>query len=99
MCSVSAVLDYGIQNPPWKYTFIPTTPYPTIPDAVPVQMPDREAAEAIKKFIKMVEAAKEFDVVSRQPDCEDPIKAKFMTEVLDRLAAIEKRLQSLPSNP
>jgi hypothetical protein len=40
----------------------------------------------------MVEQAKEFDKATKQPDCEDPKKAEFMREVLDRLAAIEKRL-------
>lgn len=96
MCSVSAVLDYGISNPPWQYAPKPFTgiPQPSVPP-----MPDQEAAEAIKRFMKLVDAAKDFDVASKQPNCEDDNKARFMDEVLARLDAIEKRLQSLPPNP
>lgn len=89
MCSVSAVLDYGISNPPWQYQTVPAMREVSLP------LPDREAAEAIKRFMKLVDAAKEFDVATKQPDCEDPEKVKFMTKVLDRLAAIERRLDSL----
>lgn len=92
MCAVSAVMDYGMRHPPWQF-YPPTVP--SMPMAPPQPFPDPEAAEALKKFMKMVEAAKEFDAASKQPDCEDPKKMEFMKQVLDRLDAIEKRLQSL----
>lgn len=88
MCATSAVFDYGYLNPPW-----PSRDYGMTVPITPAA--DREAVEAIKKFIAMIEAAKEFDAAAKQPDCTDPKKASFMDEVLHRLAAIEKRLDSL----
>ena len=91
MCMTSMVYDYGRQNPPWQ------NPDPgfTNPNHYrnPLQdLNDFEAREAIKRFLKLLDAAKEYDEATKQRDCEDADKAKFMTEVLDRLAAIEKRL-------
>ena len=92
MCVSSMIYDYGRQNPPWQNP----APWPnSFPVTVPSPLPDREAADAIKKFLKLLEDAKEYDRATKQPDCEDPEKSKFMIEVLDRLAAIEKRLDSL----
>lgn len=34
--------------------------------------------EAVKAFVALIEAAKQFDTVSGQPDCEDPEKGKFL---------------------
>jgi hypothetical protein len=85
MCTTSMIYDHGYQHKPWD------APAPA-PYWNQQPFPDREAAEAIKRFLKLLDAAKEYDKATGQPDCEDPKKAAFMTEVLDRLAAIEKRL-------
>lgn len=42
--------------------------------------------------MKLVEAAKEFDKKTGQPDCVDPQKDAWLQKVLDRLDAIEKKL-------
>jgi hypothetical protein len=34
-----------------------------------------------KQFLQLLEAAKLFDQVAGQPDCEDPSKAKWLQEV------------------
>jgi hypothetical protein len=90
MCAVSAVLEYGIQNPPWDYRYIPT--WPNVAPPKPQEQIDREVAENMRKFLEMIEAAKRFDKAANQPHCEDPKKAVFEGEVLKRLEAIEKRL-------
>lgn len=92
MCATSVVYDYGRQNPPWQ------NPAPMPGVGSPQQylwntpLPDTEAREAIKKFLKLIDNAKEYDEATKQRDCEAPAKASFMKEVLDRLDAIEKRL-------
>lgn len=82
MCAVSMVYDYGRTNPPWQNPLGPS----------PMPLPDTQVEDAIKRYLKLIEDAKEYDRATKQPDCEDPEKAKFMKEVLDRLDAIEKRL-------
>lgn len=37
--------------------------------------------EGIFQFKKMVEDAKKFDIITHQPDCEDPEKEKFLKEL------------------
>lgn len=78
MCAMSMVFDYGRNNPPWQS--IPTTPFPS----------DNSIEEALKKYLKLVEAAREYDEAAKQKDCVDPKKEEFMEEVLKRLAAIKK---------
>ncbi len=34
--------------------------------------------ESLEEFKQLLEAAKKFDIVSKQPDCEDPEKAKWL---------------------
>jgi len=85
MCAVSMVFDYGYKNPPWNWPTYPNQP-----------LPDSDAWKSIKKYLEMIEKAKEFDEASKQPNCEDPKKAEFMEEVLKRLDAIEKRLKLKP---
>lgn len=92
MCSTSAIYDYGRQNPPWNNPDYGLT----APNRLGgLQLPDPEAAEAIKRFLKLLDAAKHYDEATGQPNCEDPQKSKFMNEVLERLSAIEKRLESV----
>lgn len=95
MCTVSMIYDYGRANPPWQQQQLPA--WQPVPGSLgyPNQLPDTEAREAIKKFLELVEKAKEYDAKTNQPDCEDPSKADFMKEVLSRLGAIEKRLSQI----
>ena len=121
MCMVSAVMDHGRRNPPWKYPQ-PRAPweYPYPQPRAPWEQPlvpapwkeitpsdwdwlpkipplgrekyDEEIRDALKKYLELVDKAKQYDEVAGEPDCEDPKKAEFLTEVNDRLAEIEKRL-------
>jgi hypothetical protein len=83
MCVISLVLDYGNQNWPQQWSQPPTNPTPPV------------VAEEQRKFIdafkKLMEAAKEFDEVTGQADCEDPEKA----QLLDRIAKLERRLDEM----
>ena len=86
MCTTSTIYDYGRTNPPWLA--------PNYPNAVPYvpTLPDLDAHDAIKRFLKLLDAAKNYDEATGQKDCETPEKASFMAEILARLAAIEKKL-------
>lgn len=86
MCVTSMIYDYGQRNPPWQQI----TPWPGIYPGSP--LPDQQAREAMQKFLDLIQNAKEYDRAAKQPDCEDPKKAEFMQQILDRLDAIEKRL-------
>lgn len=91
MCATSAILDYGMHHKPWEN--FPVYPYPFPAPIPPLQLlPDLEACEAIKKFMDLLEAAKNFDRATKQADCEDPQKAAFEDEMRNRLSEIEKRL-------
>ncbi len=90
MCLTSAIYDYGRQNPPWQ------NPDPRLTQPPPI-LPDHEAADAIKRFLKMLDAAKDYDDATGQPDCETADKASFIKEVLDRLTSIEDRLSHIES--
>lgn len=45
--------------------------------------PNRWDKEMLAEFHKLIEAAKQFDKISGQPDCEDPEKTKWI-EVVER---------------
>jgi len=68
---------------PWEGTPLPVTPVGPVPDL-----------EALKKFRKLVETAKEFDEAANQPDCEDPEKIKFLEAVEARIKLLEDRKAS-----
>lgn len=86
MCSTSAIMDYGSSSPDFqRHLQQPFNPFHA-------PKTDNEAVDAIKRFIKLVDAARDFDRAAGEPDCEDPKKFEFMQQVLDRLTAIEKRL-------
>lgn len=93
MCVTSAVMDqYNPYIPPstWKpNTGLPYTVPPTIqpqPIIDPVQL-----KELLDSFHKALEAAKIFDRLTGQPDCEDPEKAKLE----ERVAELERRLDAI----
>jgi len=79
---------------PWPFTpgdpvapqepYQPWSPLPPIPPAI--------TDDHLKAFLKLVEAAKEYDRKTGQPECEDPEKAQILERIMDRLGAIEKKL-------
>jgi hypothetical protein len=97
MCVVSMVFDhFEKQFPTW-----PNVPNP-MPSPPPPQVDlsglfsvtrerEEELRKLIKEFREAVEAAKKVDVLTKQPDCEDPEKAKLV----DRVAELERRLDGI----
>lgn len=87
MCSVSAVMDYGrmtwpnVVTPGWTWT-----------EPVKPNIPPAEERDAIRKFMELVEKAKEFDKAADQPHCEDPEKIKLLERIEQRLERIERML-------
>lgn len=81
MCFTSAVFDQYQQYIPQPQQWQPTPSWPT----------PAELRELIDSFNRAFEAAKTFDRLTKQPDCEDPDKAKL----LDRIALLEKRLDAV----
>lgn len=71
----------------------------TLPFITPTPAPDQVAEgmtnDVLKRLIdslhKALEAAKEFDELTGQPDCEDPEKAALM----DRVEELERRLEAI----
>lgn len=93
MCTVSIISDYGRQTFPnleWWQTQQQSLPQRDRTEEVLAEL--RAQRAILEKFVEMVAKAKEFDVVAKQPDCEDPAKASFMDEVQSRLRRIEEAL-------
>jgi hypothetical protein len=104
MCVYSMVMDhYKDRFAPWDTWTNPPIPYrpqvsPQPPEDFKEQLdrllnpkpsPEVEALrELIKEFREALAAAKLVDVLTDQPDCEDPVKAKLE----DRVKALEKHL-------
>ena len=87
MCTYSAVMDR------WQPIFPPVDPHPIppmpiVPWVLPPPPPNTTWPELIEKFRKEAEAARQHDIDTKQPDCEDPEKAKLV----DRVAELERRL-------
>lgn len=53
--------------------------------------------ESLEAFQRLIEEAKRFDQITKQPDCEDPKKAEVLKDVLERLAALEKKDRENPA--
>jgi len=103
MCMMSLVIDHFspyIPNP----NMVPQTtmPNPNTIVGVPISVPSiniipepivdpKELRELIDAFKQAAEAAKVFDRLTGQPDCEDPEKAKLV----ERVEALEERLDAL----
>lgn len=91
MCFTSAVFDqwnpYVPSVTPQPITWPQTSPAPQV--APPYT--NEELRELIDAFKQALEAAKRFDRLTKQPDCEDPDKAKL----LERVAELEQRLDAL----
>ena len=92
MCVVSMVMDhYEPRIQPLDWTGLGGGTWTNTPGM-------REQIEELKKLIaefkEAVEAAKRIDVLTKQPDCEDPEKVKL----LDRVAELERRLDQLENS-
>ena len=100
MCVVSMVIDHYDDR--FKRWF---EPFPTIqPDTIPIQPIKREPVslplklegldelrQLIAEFKEAIAAAKKVDALTKQPDCEDPEKAKL----IERVAALEARVAKI----
>lgn len=87
MYIVSNVMDhYRPQFEPYRRDTTPTSTF-TITQSVDLV----ELARLIEDFKEAVAAAKKLDVLTKQPDCEDPEKAKLVARVAD----LEKQLEAV----
>lgn len=48
-------------------------------------------------FKRLVDEAKKFDELTKQPPCEDPTKEELLRRIEERLARIEEKLGAAPS--
>lgn len=100
MCAVSMITDYGqrIWPQPWEPSkpWVPTNPpMPPSPYAPQPEQPEKlPSPEDWKKFMELVKAAEKFDRETGQPDCVDPEKDAWMKRIMDRLDAIEKKIDA-----
>lgn len=93
MCVVSMVFDH--YQEPFKRWTLPDTVTPT--PQTPVWYPQEEISELrrlILEFREAVEAARKVDVLTKQPDCEDPVKAALEQRVAD----LERRLNAMDAS-
>lgn len=80
MCAVSAIYDHGRRDWPTPFNpIIPNSPWPA-------DTPTRKEFDELKK---LVEAAREYDNATGQPDCELDEKAEWFKELEARVAAVE----------
>ncbi len=96
MCVVSNIMDQYrpyIPQQPWVPTSpgIGTNPPPQINIQQQPIVDPKELRELIDSFHKALEAAREFDRLTGQPDCEDEEKIKLV----DRVTDLERRLDAL----
>ena len=85
MCTVSMVMDEGQKlwpNPGIHPQAQPWNPLTGQTVAIPMNIP---TAEEIAEFRKLLEAAKKLDVLTNQPDCEDPKKVEWLKDFCERL--------------
>jgi hypothetical protein len=100
MCVVSAINDWGRhQFPDWTKP-IPTPLQPniigpmTIQTTWPTSSPfTDEEVKLMKRFLALLQQAKELDEAAGLPNCEDPEKAKFEEAVERRLKAVEDYIE------
>lgn len=97
MCVYSMVIDQGRDRwpDPWRThpPFRPEPPY-VPPITLPLSDKERQELEELRAWKKLLEAAKAYDKVTGQPDCEDPGKVPFVDDILKRLDALEKAAKS-----
>jgi hypothetical protein len=79
-------------NIPYPNQWQPIQPYNLIPNPIihsPWPVDPEEMRKFLEAFHAMVEAAKVFDELTGQPDCEDPEKAALE----ERVAELERKLE------
>lgn len=81
MCSLSVVMDYGIQQWP-KYTAMPE---PMIFGPIPKSEPPGPTKEQFEEFLKLMRAAKRFDEATGQPNCELESKKQIIRDMAKQL--------------
>ena len=92
MCVYSAISDWG------RSTFTPVTQpptwvYPPPPDNAAPAKPTVTLTKADwDAFKRLLDAAKKFDDVTGQPDCESAEKTAWMKEVEERLAKLTEKV-------
>ena len=76
MCMVSGVMDYGFER--WRRP----------PEFLPVESPGVlfPTQAEINEFRKLLEAAREFDRKTNQPDCELAAKKERLRDLLQDIA-------------
>ena len=83
MCAVSAIMDQARTGfYPQMFTFPPEVTRQEFNDLL-------AKVETLEKLLK---AAKEYDIATNQPDCEDPSKTKVLKDIYAKLDEIAKRL-------
>ena len=91
MCVLSMIIGHGQQRwplpNPWVFPQSPIQPWQQ-----PVPPPALPNSDDWEWFKKMVEAAKEYDRKTKQPDCEDPAKVDWMKRMTEILEKIEEKL-------
>jgi hypothetical protein len=92
MCMMSAVFDqWRPAFPPVQQPIYPWNPAPQVPNP-PKQYTTDDLRKLVEAFQKALDAAKAYDDITGQPDCEDPDKAKLLariTQLEQRLALLE----------
>lgn len=96
MCNVSQIMDQWAPHFPSPSIYpSPNTARPPFvpapPSTGPTVVEPADLRELIAAFYKALDAARSFDRLTGQPDCEDPEKAKL----LERVAELERRLNAL----
>lgn len=87
MCVVSNIGGYYEKRyPQWP------SPIPWPPREKTDKEEIEERARKMREFLDLVKRAEKTDKVMGEPDCERAEVKKFIKDVSDRLAAIEKRL-------
>ncbi len=74
------------------YPYIYPQPTPNTPWTQPPKIDTSELQKLIEEFNRAVEAAKTVDILTEQPDCEDPEKVALVDRVkrLEELLGVEK---------
>jgi hypothetical protein len=95
MCVVSNIGDYyGQRYREWPridpFRMPDQLPTPSIPPQDP-----KDLAEQMRKFMELVKKGEEADKAMGEKDCEKGEVKKFIKQVGERLAAIEKRLRQI----
>ena len=90
MCITSAVIDYGRRQWPIDMPMVPNYTLPQSP-WTSMNVPTRDELDA---FRKLLEQAKEFDRIAKQPKCEDPLKVEWLERLVSVMERLEKKLEA-----